>query len=104
MFDTVITLIAETVTQNSYGALIFTEIPREVLCRCKSIGRADFYSGKQAGLALDYVFETHPSNYQGERELEYEGERYAITRTYLASADTIELYAGLKVGVRDGSD
>lgn len=104
MVDAVITLISETTTTNSYGALIPTKTERQVFCKCRSVGRADFYNGQQAGLALSYVFETNPINYCGESELEYEGERYSITRTYQASADVLELYAGLKVGARYGSD
>lgn len=104
MVDGVITLIGETLTKNSYGALVSIRSSREVLCQCRSVGRADFYSGQQAGHSLSYVFVTNPVNYNGELEVEYEGERYSIVRTYQSDADTLEIYAGFKVGVRYGSD
>lgn len=102
MIDTTITLIMETVTKNSYGAPISTKTEREIYCKCKSVTSAEFYNGQQAGLSLSYVFETNPINYQGEKELIYNGEVYSVVRTYLASLDALELHAGLRVGDRVG--
>ena len=104
MIDTTIKLISEEITKNEYGAPISTKSEREVFCQCRSVGRADFYNGMQNGLALEYVFVTNPVNYNGEKELEYDGELYAVTRTYKASLDELEIYAGTKVGVAYGSD
>ena len=105
MIDTTITLIMETVTKNAYGAPVSTKSEREIFCKCKSVTSSEFYNGQQAGLSLAYVFETNPINYQGEKELIYDGEVYSIIRTYRANLDTLELHAGLKVGDRiAGSD
>lgn len=104
MIDTTIKLIAESITKNAYGAPISTETERKIYCQCRSVGRADFYDGMQAGLDQSYVFVTNPVNYQGEKLLEYNGKRYAVTRTYQASLDELEIYAGVKVGVEHGSD
>lgn len=90
MIDSSIKLIAETVTQNEYGGNVKAENEREIMCEVKSASRMEF-------------FVTHPANYAGEKILEYNGERYAITRTYQASADEVEIYAGDKVGAY-GSD
>lgn len=99
MTDTVINLIAETHTRNEYGVDITTETARKVFCSLKSVSRSDFYAAEQTGLALDHVFITNPVNYHGERIVEYQGNRYEITRTYQPSSDSLEIYAGHKVGV-----
>ena len=103
MIDSTIKLIAETTTQNEYGGNVKTETEREVMCEVKSASRMDFYQAAQAGLSASLVFITNPVNYAGEKILEYNGTRYAITRTYQASADEVEIYAGDKVGAY-GSD
>lgn len=103
--DTVITLIGKSQVPNGYGRMIETEVERpDILCQVRDAYRSEFTSGQQSGLAEQYVFITHPANYKGEALLEYEGERYAIIRPHKVSADVLELHAGLKVGVRYGSD
>lgn len=98
MIDTVVKLIAKTVTQNAEKAIVETEVEREIFCSVESISRADFFQAAQAGLDMSLVFKTDPVNYQGENELEYEGQRYGVTRTYRASNDVLEIYAGTMVG------
>lgn len=103
--DAVITLISVTKQPNSYGHLVSTEKRREnILCRVRDAYASDFTAGRQEGLGKQYTFVTHPINYEGEEILEYEGERYAITRPYRRNANEIELHAGIKVGVVNGSD
>lgn len=102
--DTVIKLVAESTSKNSYGAIVKSESSRTVFCQRKSVGRADFYGGMQAGLSLSHVFLTNKANYNGEEILEYEGDRYAIVRTYETDSDMMEIHAGRKVGVADGSN
>lgn len=106
MFDAVISLISKTCTQNAVGANVVTESKREVFCNVSSVGRSEFYQAMQAGHGLSYVFTTHPINYEGEEELEYNGERYGITRTYQSGLDSLDIYAGTKVGdfIGNGSD
>lgn len=99
MIDTVITLIKETHSKNDFGADVTTETRRTIFCGLKSVNRSDFYAAGQAGLALDHVFVTDPTNYDGEQIVEYCGNRYEVTRVYEASLDRLEIYAGHKVGV-----
>lgn len=103
MKDAVITLISTAYSKNADGALEEMEETRDVFCSVRSVGRADFFAAAQIGHSLSYVFRTHPSNYQGELVLEYEGTRYGITRTYTAGPDVLELYAGTEVG-QNGSN
>lgn len=98
MVEGVITLIKKTYGQNSAGAITVTESSRDVFCTVQDIRREDFYASAQIGIPLSFVFKTNPINYDGEDTLIYEGFRYGIKRTYTASLDVIELYAGLIVG------
>jgi SPP1 family predicted phage head-tail adaptor len=103
MTDAVIKLIKKTYTQNEDKALVETETVTDVFCSVRSVGRNDFYSASQLGMDLQYVFLTNPVNYNGESIVEYEGERYGVSRTYQSSADVLEIYAGTEVGAY-GSD
>lgn len=96
--DGVITLIARIPSQNDYGGNEWEYVGHDVFCRVSSIGKNEFYSAEQAGLDVQYVFKTNPANYEGEDTLIYEGEEYGIVRTYMASLDELEIYAGMKVG------
>lgn len=96
--ESTIKLIAETETKNAYGALVKTETEREIYCEVESVGRSDFFNGLQSGLGFSFVFVTNPINYQGERVVEYEGQRYAVVRTYHAKIDRLEIYTGERVG------
>ena len=104
--DDVITLVKKTPTgtYDVYGQEIFTESTREVFCKVRSINRSEFYQARQMGLELEYMFETNPANYEGERIVEYDAfgngsaERYAVTRTHRPSADVLEIYAQREVG------
>lgn len=98
MFDSSIKLISVETSTNTYGGLVEAETEREVLCSVESVGRAEFYAAREAGLALSNTFITHPSNYMGEQIVEHEGTRYAVTRTYLASPDKLYIYTGEEVG------
>lgn len=99
--DTSIVLIAQTKTHNAYGAAVIEETSKTVMCRRRSVGRADYYNGLQSGLSQEHIFITHPINYSGEEYLEYKGKRYGITRTYQNTPDTLEIYAGEVVGAND---
>lgn len=99
MTDATINLLKEIYTRNDFGVDSATVTSRTVFCSTKSVSRADFYRAGQIGLALDFVFVTDPINYEGETILEYEGVKYDITRVYKASQNTLEIYAGHKVGV-----
>lgn len=98
MIDAKITLIARTPSQADSGAPIYDYVGHDVFCSVRSVGMNEFYAASQAGLDVQYVFETNPANYEGEDTLVYEGEEYGIVRTYMKSLDVLEIYAGSKVG------
>ena len=98
--DDIITLVAITPTGNfdEYGQEITAETTRQVYCKVTSANRAEFFEARQTGLTPEFVFTTQPTNYAGEKVLEYEGVRYSIYRTYRRGADELELYAQIQVG------
>ena len=72
----------------------------EVYAKVKSITRSEFFSAGQNGLRPDYQFSVFAGEYSGQKSCEYNGERYAIYRTYRAEdSDYMELYVQREVGV-----
>lgn len=99
--DALISLVKKTMTTDDLGFPIATEAETEVFCNVGSITRAEYYNAGKAGLSPDYMFTINAVEYDGEDELEYEGKRYGIYRTYRTDADMMELYAEYKGGVTD---
>ena len=100
--DSSIFLIKKTYKEDALGQRITDkEIRTEIFVRIDSVGRTEFYKAGQSGLSPEYVFITPVINYSGEREIEYDGTRYDIYRTYSPSdSDEIELYVHKKVSTR----
>lgn len=68
------------------------ETRRRVFCRARSIGMQEAYQAMATGLNPEIkIILAHDFEYQDEQELEYEGKRYKIIRTYVTEADGIEL-------------
>ena len=118
MTDGVITFFTRARTQDENG--VWREGPpvaREVLAQIDSVSRDEFFAAGQNGLRPEYRFRVFQAEYQGERECGYDGEMYAIYRTYRVAAgdfrrtarnspdsDYIELYVTRKVGVHGAED
>lgn len=83
MYNEVIKLIAYTEATDSYGITSRTESSREVFAKAESIGTAEFYQAAASGLkpTVKFVLADY-YDYQGEKELEWEGTRYNVLRTY----------------------
>lgn len=88
----VITLIAETKTQDEYGVWRVSETERTVFCNVASVTANEFFEGGRNGLNPQFRMTMFNGDYNGERILEYSGSRYAIYRTYLSRNDQLELY------------
>lgn len=72
----------------------------QIFVSISSVSRSEFFNAGSNGLSPEYVLKTASVNYSGETEIEYNGTRYSIYRTYLApDSDDIELYIQKKVGV-----
>ena len=99
--DDVITLITKTMTTDEVGFPIAEETEYETFCRVDSISRAEFFNAGKAGMTPEYVFIINAVEYNGQTEVEYEGKRYTIYRTYRTDEDMMELYAEYRSGVTD---
>lgn len=70
------------------------------LGRMASVSRSERLEAGQDGLTPEALFVTAASNYRGEQQAEWEGERYHIYRTYRRpETQEIELYLGRRTGV-----
>lgn len=91
--DSVAKLIAETITVNDIGQEVKEETARQVFCQTRSITRSEFYDAANAGLKPEAVLILSTAyDYQGEKLVEWGGERYTVMRTYQApDSDALEL-------------
>ena len=93
----VIKLIKETVSVDSLRMETVTETERTVFCEIDSVSQTEFFAAQDADLKPEYRFTVFFGDYEGEKIVKYEGERYGVYRTYRAG-DYMELYAERKAG------
>ena len=94
-------LVSYTVTLDDYKQEGIEETLNPIFGTKDGIKRAEFYAAGNAGLRAEFVLTTAQIDYNGEKELELDGERYAIYRTYPVGQDYVELYCEHKVGVQE---
>ena len=94
----VINLIGTVKTQDEYGVWHEAPAKRMVFCDVRSVTRAEFFDGGRNGLNPQYQFTVFFGDYMGETMVEFEGQTYAIYRTFRGRNDTLELYAERKGG------
>ena len=91
--DSVIDLISTTYVKDKYGVEQPQDVSREVFCEIGSIIRAEFAAAGRNGLNPSYVFSVFAAEYKGERTVRFDGQGYAVYRTYNPpDSDYIELY------------
>lgn len=99
MDDTAI-LLGEIHEQDELGGWETAESRREVYVSVNGISRAEHFKAAEVGLSPQAVLITSSHDYNGEQLLEWQGERYAIYRTYLnPQTETVELYIERQGGV-----
>lgn len=60
------------------------ETARMVFCEVRSVSRYEFWRAKENGATPTFVFRLSDRlEYQGEKILTYQGERYRVVRTYV---------------------
>lgn len=98
MYNDVLGLIGYSEAPDQYGIPRRTETKRLVFCQVKSIGQKEFYQASAVGLKPELKFVIADSfDYDDEKELEYNGKRYSVLRTY-RTGNSIEITAyGLNV-------
>ncbi len=79
----VLTLIQQTHGVDDYGDPKITEVRNDVFVRLASIGQKEFYQAHAVGLQpeLKFILSDY-LDYNDEKLVEYEGQRYRVLRTY----------------------
>ena len=87
-------------TVNSVGDFDKTRIERQVFAEVKSVGMKEYYEAVTLGLKpeIKFVLQDY-DDYQGEKEVAYNGIRYEVTRVYRTENNLLELTCS--GGVRD---
>lgn len=80
--DYELTLISTTYDENAMGDMIPLETRTDVLCGIQSVTRAEHYSAAANGLKPSIVFVLNKYEYEGQKDVEYEGARYNVDRSY----------------------
>ena len=97
--DVEITLITPSFALDDWGIpQPNAETTNTVMARIGSVSASEFFEAGRNGLRPEYKFTMFLYDYDGQRELEYEGTRYTVYRTYMGKSDTVELYVALKGG------
>ena len=98
--DVIAYLIGYTYTMNARKQQTKTETRTQIFAKKKSVSQTEFYNGGKAGRRPEFKLTTAIIDYNGELEVELDGERYGIYRTYNVSEDDIELYCEKKGGLQ----
>lgn len=99
MQNDVIKLIGKSFAVDEYGDSVANESIHEVFAEVKSVGMREKYEALQAGLNPEFTFVLADYlEYDDEPEIEYQGKRYRMIRTY-RNGQTIEI-----VVTRDASE
>lgn len=99
MQDDVLILVSNSFSEDEIGQQKPVEIRREVFCRVGGISRREWFDAGHNGLKPELMFSVFCGDYNGEKTVEYNGERYTVYRTYPADQETVELYCERRAGV-----
>lgn len=94
MYDAVIKFrkYVKTEKRDEYGDIILELVEREVFAEEKSVGMKEFYQAQSLGFKAEIKFELADYlDYEGEKELVYEGKVYKILRTYKKESNELEI-------------
>ena len=100
MRDVIAYLIGKTITMNARKQEVETDTRTEIMALYESVSQSEFYKGGEAGLKPEFRLTTAIIDYSGEKEVELDGKRYGIYRTFEVDKDYIELYCESKGGVQ----
>lgn len=77
-------------------------IRRQVYGQISSVTATEFFSAGQNGISPEFRITMFGPDYQGEQDLEYNGQPYTIYRTYQGRTDTLDLYVERRRGDGNG--
>lgn len=96
-----LTLIKNENVQDSIGNITHVQTERQVLARKNVVGTREFYNASAVGISLTAELQIRSSEYNGEQEAEYLGNRYSIIRTIPKGKFDLVLVLGTKQGVNN---
>ena len=95
----VLTLISESYETDEIGQRLPAEpVSREIFVNGISVSRAEWFAAQNAGLDVEFAFQTPSVNYAGGQTAVYRDKKYVIYRTYERDGVT-ELYLARRGGV-----
>ena len=98
-YDYGLTLIQNTPAGfDDIGNTVHETAETDVLCDLRSVTRSEYYQASEAGLNPEIVFEINRFEYSGETEVDFNGRRYSVIRTYCPGYELIELTCERKAG------
>lgn len=86
MYNHELTLISYEVQKDNIGNEIKVPIEKNVLCKIKDIGSGEFYDAKVSGLKPEKKFIVHKFEYEDQKEIEFENDKYKVLRTFSGSS------------------
>lgn len=83
MYNDVIQLVSYTESTDAYGITSRVDTTKDVFAQVKSIGESEFYQAAASGLKPEVKFVIADYlDYSDEKEVEWNGKRYNVLRTY----------------------
>lgn len=90
--ETVIALVKRTPSgSDENGAPVYTEKRREIFAEIVGTKRSEFYSALSAGLRPEKTLRIFDFEYDKEKIVEVDGQRFQILRTYPVDDERLEL-------------
>jgi len=97
-------LINRTVTYDELNQPTETDTAREVVVEVRSVTQSEYFAGRQGGLTPDLAFLLSVFDYEGEKVIEYNGQKFEIYRTYEDDDNYVELYAQVAGGITNAPE
>lgn len=92
LFDDELDLISVEIIKDTIGQEIGSEeVLLHRLCSKKSISRSEYYQAKTSKLSPSVIFIVKKFEYDEQREIEYQNNRYRVIKTYSDTIEDIEL-------------
>lgn len=88
MYNHEVTLISHTIVKDEIGNEVKTSVERKILCKIGSVGSTEFYNAQVSDLKPELKIIVHTFEYEGEKELIFEGKNYKVLRTFIG--DTVD--------------
>lgn len=86
-----IDLVSVTREQNEIGDTIDVETSKRVYASRKSVRQSEFYQAMASGLKPELMFLISVFDYNNEKTVIYNGDRYSVIRAYVTESDHMEI-------------